>query len=35
MVMEVIFDVCVLEVFADKGTFTCTQLVYPENPMTE
>jgi fructan beta-fructosidase len=29
--MEAIFDVSVLEVFADEGTFACTQLVYPKN----
>ncbi len=30
--MEAIFDRSVLEVFADKGTFACTQLVYPRRP---
>jgi fructan beta-fructosidase len=30
--MEAIFDVSVLEVFADKGTFACAQLVYPTKP---
>ncbi|HZJ56940.1 MAG TPA: glycoside hydrolase family 32 protein [Clostridia bacterium] len=30
--MEAIFDVSVLEVFADKGTFACAQLVYPKKP---
>lgn len=30
--MEAIFDVSVLEVFADKGTFASAQLVYPTKP---
>ena len=30
--MEAIFDVSMLEVFADKGTFACAQVVYPTKP---
>lgn len=31
-VMEAIFDVSILEVFCDKGTFACAHLVYPTAP---
>ena len=30
--MEAIFDVSMLEMFADKGTFACAQVVYPTKP---
>ncbi len=30
--MEAVFDVSILEVFADKGTFASAQLVYPTKP---
>ena len=30
--MEAIFDVAMLEVFADRGTFACAQVVYPTTP---
>lgn len=31
-VLEAVFDVCSLELFADKGTLCMTQLVFPDEP---
>jgi len=32
IVMDVIFDVSIVEIFCDEGTFACAQVVYPKRP---
>ena len=33
--MDVLFDRCLFEIFADKGTYVNSTLVYPDNPYTK